>query len=172
MYKIIWEKQNLKSEKEESFGEEEGEKLSVPTIHETPLGLFKMDNSMNPYRMMNVYIGHTNFDITNTIMASLNVISGVDCLRVVSRYSFVIGIGKAFDEKSTLALIEQILCKQESLVPEYLSNLSKSIESTTNGWYNSVVLPNGKTIVNQNKDDADEIHLIYELVGGVYSESA
>lgn len=43
------------------------------------------------------WIGHTNFDITEDIAEKLNVASGVELLKIVGRYQFVIGLGKCFD---------------------------------------------------------------------------
>lgn len=43
------------------------------------------------------WVGHTNFDITNTIKEKLDKIQGIEVLKIWSRYRFFIGIGKMFD---------------------------------------------------------------------------
>lgn len=43
------------------------------------------------------WVGHTNFDITPKIREKLNLIPGVELLKIFSRYRFFIGIGNMFD---------------------------------------------------------------------------
>ena len=43
------------------------------------------------------WMGHTNFDITPRIKDELNCIAGVEIMKICTRYSFFIGIGRMFD---------------------------------------------------------------------------
>lgn len=43
------------------------------------------------------WIGHTNFDITETIKNKIEKTNGVEILKIHSRYRFFIGIGKMFN---------------------------------------------------------------------------
>ena len=53
------------------------------------------------------WMGHTNFDITPKIKRDLDLIKGVELLKVCSRYRFFIGVGKMFDFKSVRSHIER-----------------------------------------------------------------
>jgi hypothetical protein len=55
------------------------------------------------------WIGHTNFDITEEIAEHLNVAEGVELLKIIGRYQFVIGIGKCFSFKEVRSNIYKIL---------------------------------------------------------------
>jgi hypothetical protein len=44
----------------------------------------------------NCWFGHTNFDITKSVAKKLDEIEGVELLKVITRYRFLIGVGKAF----------------------------------------------------------------------------
>lgn len=43
------------------------------------------------------WIGHTNFDITETIKNKIEKNNGVEILKIHSRYRFFIGVGKMFN---------------------------------------------------------------------------
>jgi hypothetical protein len=55
----------------------------------------------------NCWMAHTNFNITEEIREKLSETSGVEVLKVCSRYRFFIGIGKMFDFSEVRAEIEQ-----------------------------------------------------------------
>ena len=58
------------------------------------------------------WMGHTNFNITNTVKEELNKIDGVEILRICSRYRFFVGVGKMFDFASVRRDIENKLSVQ------------------------------------------------------------
>lgn len=43
------------------------------------------------------WIGHTNFDITESIKSAVEKTNGVEILKICSRYRFFIGVGKMFN---------------------------------------------------------------------------
>jgi len=57
------------------------------------------------------WMGHTNFDITPKIKNELDLIKGVELLKVCSRYRFFIGVGKMFDFKDVRQRIEDTILK-------------------------------------------------------------
>jgi hypothetical protein len=62
------------------------------------------------------WIGHTNFNITNSIKNKLNEVDGIEVLNVMSRYRFFIGIGKMFKFSDIRKDIEKtITSKGETL---------------------------------------------------------
>lgn len=57
------------------------------------------------------WIGHTNFDLTHSIKDTLNSISGIEVLKICSRYRFFIGVGQMFDFSTVRNNIEKIILK-------------------------------------------------------------
>lgn len=45
----------------------------------------------------NCWVGHTNFNITKDVEQRLNNVEGVELCKVLTRYRFLIGVGKAFE---------------------------------------------------------------------------
>lgn len=68
------------------------------------------DKMLDDIAMLNnfeCWMGHTNFDITPDIKETLNVIEGIELLKICSRYRFFIGIGRMFNFKEVRKLIDQ-----------------------------------------------------------------
>jgi len=59
------------------------------------------------------WIGHTNFDLTNKTQDILDETSGVEILKILSRYRFFVGIGKMFDFQDVRKSIEQNIIPKE-----------------------------------------------------------
>ena len=76
----------------------------------TPLGIYPEESSLKPSDRWDCWMGYSNFDITNDIADKIEMIEGVEALRVMGRYSFFIGIGKLFDIKEVRTDIEKELC--------------------------------------------------------------
>ena len=55
------------------------------------------------------WMGHTNFDITPKIKNQLDLVKGVELLKICSRYRFFIGVGKMFDFKDVRQRIEDTI---------------------------------------------------------------
>jgi len=55
------------------------------------------------------WVGHTNFDITPSILKKLDETEGIEVLRLVSRYRFFIGVGRMFDFKNVRKNLENKL---------------------------------------------------------------
>lgn len=54
-------------------------------------------NSIRLSANFNCWFGHTNFDITESVAKLLNSVDGIELLTIISRYRFIIGVGKAFN---------------------------------------------------------------------------
>ncbi len=96
------------SEEEESAYQEESteeEELLMPI---TP----QMIKDINLLTTFDCWIGHTNFDITTDVCQKLDKVSGIEALKVYSRYRFFVGIGKMFDFKLVRSEIEKQLTKE------------------------------------------------------------
>lgn len=55
------------------------------------------------------WIGHSNFDITESIKDELEKTNGVEVLKIQSRYRFFIGVGRMFEFQSVRKEIENSL---------------------------------------------------------------
>jgi len=55
------------------------------------------------------WIGHSNFDITESIKNKLEKTSGVEVLKIQSRYRFFIGVGRMFEFQDVRKNIEKTL---------------------------------------------------------------
>lgn len=83
--------------------------LSPNLIH-TPFGHVPFDSRFKPTDRWQCWLGYTNFDITKTIADKLQKIEGVDILKVLSRYSFCIGVGKMFEFAQVRQDVEHEIC--------------------------------------------------------------
>ncbi len=95
------------AEEESAYQEEstEEEELLMPI---TP----QMIKDINLLTTFDCWIGHTNFDITTDVCQKLDKVSGIEALKVYSRYRFFVGIGKMFDFKLVRSEIEKQLTKE------------------------------------------------------------
>lgn len=104
MRKIAWEKwQDFDPddlEMPENVSEEaeaELRRVIVPVLIRTPVGEYSPYEPMNPSKMYDCWICHTNFDITKAHETILNQIEGIEVIRIMTRYRIFIGIGKLFN---------------------------------------------------------------------------
>ena len=125
----------------------------------TPLGIYPEESSLKPSDRWDCWMGYSNFDITNDIADKIEMIEGVEALRVMGRYSIFIGIGKLFDIKEVRTDIEKELCvytEQEIFSNENTQatvNLVKEQLKTKKYW-SMLVSPEGEVeyIVSDKMD--------------------
>jgi len=55
------------------------------------------------------WLAHCNFPITNELVMKLNKTEGIEYLEILSKYRFLIGLGKAFTLKDVRANLQQDL---------------------------------------------------------------
>lgn len=96
-------------EEEEFIGEESN------VSHKTMIPLSpQLMEDISMLSMYDCWIGHTTFDVTNETKNILDSTTGVEILKVLSRYRFFVGIGKMFDFKNVRKTIEEnIIPNQE-----------------------------------------------------------
>jgi len=102
----------------EELGIEESQMLSFMPIFSqpesrllhTPLGFFPIDSPLKPSDRWDCRVGHTNFEITQSVKNMLNSIEGVEALKILGRYTFFIGIAAMFKFKDIRVDIEKQLC--------------------------------------------------------------
>ena len=150
MRKILWEKyvDPLLPKKHEHEEEEEEVGGSVRMVV-SPQGMIPVGDEILLSSKYNLWVGYSNFDITNSVVKTIEDVQGVESLDIFSRYRFRIGIGKLFDEVQTKLLIEEVLgCITNSLdnlddeTRECVENMIKEFDKP---WC-IFVLPNGEVM--------------------------
>tara|TARA_B100001939_G_C16673506_1_gene501298 strand:- start:268 stop:672 length:405 start_codon:yes stop_codon:yes gene_type:complete len=92
--------------------EEEQEEIDIETLQDSDQDLLIIpvpENFSEQLSLLTNYecwIGHTNFDITESIKNTIEKTKGVEILKVYSRYRFFIGIGKMFNFSEVRKQIE------------------------------------------------------------------
>lgn len=133
MKRIVWEPwydvEDTKEENEEleiesfQFGDDDDDEDEMALSPEfildgnllnqkinTPIGQFLKNDRMLPNKYFeSCWIGHANFDLTHKELEVLNTAPGVECVKIMSRYRFFIGVGKAFEFTSVRSYIEEKL---------------------------------------------------------------
>lgn len=139
---------------DEEFDIENINLVPVTRMMNTPAGLYHVDDSLNPFRDHEFRKGCTNFDITPSVMEFIEKCEGVESLIVLSRYTFIIGIGMLFDFRDVRVRLEQELCEDKTEKSEdnehpkikEIKDLAKreSLNNNTKYWC-ALIFPNGKS---------------------------
>jgi hypothetical protein len=82
-----------------------------PQVIHTPFGVVPSDSILKPSDRWQCWMGYTNFDLTHCLSDKMKVINGVEALRIMSRYTFCVGVGKMFNFTSVRKEIENAICK-------------------------------------------------------------
>ena len=99
--------------------------LDIPGPIRTPLGQFDPKEPMSPSNMFDCWFCHTNFDLTEADKNELDMVDGIEVLRIVSRYRFFIGIGKMFSLTDVRPQVELALnVNQHSIIAQLISEIS------------------------------------------------
>lgn len=86
----------------------------IQNVMSTPFGIWRVDDTLNPYKQFKLWMGHTNFTINKGIVEIIKSTPGVEVLTVLTRYRFIIGVGELFDIRDVRVAIEQALqCNQD-----------------------------------------------------------
>lgn len=73
----------------------------------TPLGLIPYNEYTASSKIFNFWIGHTNFNISESIKNILEHSNGVEILDIFTRYRFRIAIGKCFNDSEVMSTINE-----------------------------------------------------------------
>ena len=128
--KIAWEKWEDLSQSEPAHANpfmgiesEDGEEDSefdlagfferIPKLVHTPVGMYQVDDKMSPVRQFDCWLGHTNFDITDSVQNYIESTPGVEVLVILTRYRFFLGVGKLFSFRDVRVGIENSVCSKE-----------------------------------------------------------
>jgi hypothetical protein len=120
---IIWQKwfdpfgddeenHTFEDEDEEDYTIDDHSSLQKPMkAIATPMGIIPYTENTASGKIFNFWVGHTNFDITQSVASAIELADGVETLDVFTRYRFRIGIGKAFDDSKVKTDINQKVYK-------------------------------------------------------------
>lgn len=66
------------------------------TILSTPFGIVPLTDMNSPSKVFNLWLGHTNFRVSETVAKTIEAVDGIEILNVFSPYRFMVGFGKLF----------------------------------------------------------------------------
>jgi len=69
----------------------------------TPMGIIPYTENTASNKIFNFWVGHTNFDITNSICSIIEKHYGIETLDIFTRYRFRISIGKVFNAADVMS---------------------------------------------------------------------
>ena len=75
----------------------------------SPLGLIPYNEYTASSKIFNFWLGHTNFNISESIKNTIENIPGIEILDIFTRYRFRIAIGKCFNDSETMKLINDTI---------------------------------------------------------------
>ena len=82
-----------------------------PQIIHTPFGPVDPSSKLKPSDRWDCWMGYTNFEITHGISDQIKKLEGIEALKVLSRYTFCVGVGKLFQFRDVRKSIENAICK-------------------------------------------------------------
>ena len=77
------------------------------------MGLIPYNEKTPSSKIFNFWVGHTNFDITNSIQELISSVTGVEILDVFTRYRFRIAVAKAFKDRNVMNDISKAISNIE-----------------------------------------------------------
>lgn len=138
--------------------------IQQPKFVYTPLGIYPAESTFKPSDRWDCWIGYTNFGITQNIAKILNTeIEGIECLKILGKYSFFMGVGKLFDITDVRQKIETTLCaytEKEILSDEDTQTTVDLVKEqlSTKKYWSMLVSPEGK-VEYVVSDDMDKVYL-------------
>jgi hypothetical protein len=119
---LMWEScdwiddEDLEDEDDDKYNdgyEESGVIKLLQMRHEeiipTPFGPVNMSDVSSPIHNTKFFIGHLNFNLSKSVIMTINDVPGVEFLKIMSRYRFLIGVGLMFQPLDVQKMIEQKL---------------------------------------------------------------
>lgn len=108
----------------DSFCEENDDQNSARHIRmiSGPYGLVPVGEHGLSSKLYKLWVAHTNFDITDSVVETIEEIPGVEILRVWTRYRMWVGIANLFDTTEVQKAIDYALCGEpEPSTPRTIS---------------------------------------------------
>ena len=154
--KIVWESQRIDIEEDEDddvgYDEEESLFGKPGRAISTPLGIYDVDDKFsNPYRQFDLWMGHTNFSLTPETVQKIEETPGVEVLKVISQYRFLVAPGKLFNWKDVGLLIqkriggnryEEVIAKLDESIKKEVGTALETLKGED--FWRLYVFPNGE----------------------------
>jgi len=121
------------------------------------LGIIPLLDNHYVSNNFNLWVGHTNFDITKRVVETIKQVPGVETLEVYTRYRFRVGFGMIFDSTEVKLEIERLLLDKNDYKKDLPEELKKKIEDIIGGlkknykYWGLCLLPNGETKIIHSK---------------------
>lgn len=119
----------------------------------TPFGLVSITESNQPAKYFELWLGYTNFDLTEEVIQKIEDVPGVESIEVFSRYRFRIMIGKLFKSSDVMTEITKVAL-EELPVGICVHELTEEDKGIVHGIVQKInvhkhwliyLLPNGQT---------------------------
>ena len=81
----------------------------APRVLYTPYGPQAADSFLKPSDRWDCWIAYTNFDVTTKIRDEVELVDGVEAIKIMGRYTFFIGVGKLFNATEVKLNIENCI---------------------------------------------------------------
>jgi hypothetical protein len=107
----------------------------------TPWGVFNIMDPFAPHKRFDMWIGNTDFDVTNSFLAKVSKISGIEMVKALTRYTFIIGVAKLFTFDEVRLAVEMVGGVKPKDIPNEVHDL---INSFGNKRYTVYVYPDNK----------------------------
>lgn len=119
-----------------------------------PYGMIPVNENSITNKLYKMWVGHCNFDITKEISDKIEKISGVEVLRIWTRYRFWLGIGNLFNDDDVQKQIEKSIFPKKINKNISIETLAKVLEKKYGYWIiYSIYNEELKTFGSDKKDD-------------------
>lgn len=141
-------------------------------IKHTPFGQVNLDDPTSPLYDTHFCSCHINFNLSKPIFNSIVHLDGVEFLKVISRYRFVVGFGTMFSIEEVQLSIEKAMGvnRQKVMIDVTESNedvdkILQDIKSniTDSSKWIAYIFPNGEHIVKKSDNTTDILNKYEEF---------
>ena len=134
---------------EQSAKDEWGPRKVGPTkLMVGPAGVLPLAEHNDPSKLMDLWVGHADFDITESIAEAIAQVPGVELLRVWTRYRFWLGVAKRFDSAQVRQAIDELF--QPEAKPSQLDLLKTRLSKSYAHWF--IARKSGKLSIHGGDD--------------------
>lgn len=164
MKSIEWEE--LKPPDDDAVMDDDEDGVKYGTVLDTGTGLFLLNDMLHPFRQYKFWIAHTTFWITEDHFDSLKFLEGVEVVKVLSPYRFMLAPAKLFDHEKVKKAVENclgIFSNEMSRIIGGIDDLKRELMSTCKEWA-IYVFPNGEYeyVTSDNPEYKNRIKLFEE----------
>jgi hypothetical protein len=126
-----------------------------------PMGIIPLNEHNVPSKIYNLWMIHTNFNISESVVNVLQNVPGIETLDVYSRYRARIAIGKLFKQSEVRTAVDDALCKEivdTKMIGDSLPTNIETLRSYANTKYKFwaiLVLDNNEVVIVGNDTQAN-----------------